>query len=77
MMEELVVKLCSTSWKRGLAKLDLWWDRTFGHSLSGRMNKLEIQTLFHGKTTIRSNLGFHCTVPMCGYVRVDIVIDGI
>jgi len=34
----------------GLAKLDLWWGRTFGRSLSGRMSKLEIQTLFHGNT---------------------------
>jgi hypothetical protein len=34
----------------GLAKLDLWCLRTFGHSLSGRMYKLEIQTLFHGNT---------------------------
>lgn len=33
-----------------LAKLDLWWFRTFGRSLSGRMSKLEIQTLFHGNT---------------------------
>lgn len=34
----------------GLGKLDLWCQRKFGHSLSGRMNKLEIQTLFHGNT---------------------------
>jgi hypothetical protein len=33
-----------------LAQLDLWWARTFGRSLSGRINKLEIQTLFHGNT---------------------------
>jgi len=34
----------------GLATLDLWCQRRFGHSLSGRMNRLEIQTLFHGNT---------------------------
>ena len=33
-----------------LASLDLWWARTFGRPLSGRMNRLEIQTLFHGNT---------------------------
>ena len=35
---------------KGLGHLDLWCQRRFGHSLSGRMNKLEIQTLFHGNT---------------------------
>jgi len=50
MMEELVVKALLHILEEGLTKLDLWWDRTFGHSLSGRMNKLEIQTLFHGNT---------------------------
>ena len=50
MMEELVVKALLHILEEGLAELDLWWDRTFGHSLSGRMNKLEIQTLFHGNT---------------------------
>jgi hypothetical protein len=34
----------------GLGKLDLWCQRKFGRSLSGRMYKLEIQTLFHGNT---------------------------
>jgi hypothetical protein len=34
----------------GLGSLDLWFERKFGRSLSGRMNKLEIQTLFHGNT---------------------------
>jgi hypothetical protein len=50
MMEELIVRALFHILEEGLAKLDLWWDRTFGHSLSGRMNKLEIQTLFHGNT---------------------------
>jgi hypothetical protein len=35
---------------RGLGRLDLWFERRFGRCLSGRMNKLEIQTLFHGNT---------------------------
>jgi hypothetical protein len=35
---------------RGLGRLDLWVERKFGRCLSGRMNKLEIQTLFHGNT---------------------------
>jgi hypothetical protein len=33
---------------RGLGRLDLWFERKFGRCLSGRINKLEIQTLFHG-----------------------------
>jgi hypothetical protein len=35
---------------KGLGELDLWCERTLGRPLSGRMNKLEIQTLFHGNT---------------------------
>jgi hypothetical protein len=35
---------------RGLGSLDLWFERRFGRPLSGRMNELEIQTLFHGNT---------------------------
>jgi len=35
---------------KGLGSLDLWFERRFGRSLSGRINKLEIQTLFHGNT---------------------------
>jgi len=35
---------------RALGRLDLWFERRFGHCLSGRINKLEIQTLFHGNT---------------------------
>jgi hypothetical protein len=35
---------------RGLGGLDLWVERKFGRCLSGRMNMLEIQTLFHGNT---------------------------
>jgi hypothetical protein len=50
MMEELVVKAFVHIVGEGLAELDLWWDRTFGRTLSGRMSKLEIQTLFHGNT---------------------------
>jgi hypothetical protein len=50
MMEELVIKAFVHIVGEGLARLDLWCFRTFGHSLSGRLNKLEIQTLFHGNT---------------------------
>lgn len=35
---------------RGVGRLDLWFERRFGRCLSGRINKLEIQTLFHGNT---------------------------
>jgi hypothetical protein len=45
LLAELVVKTGER-----LARLDLWWARVFGRSLSGRMNKIEIQTLFHGNT---------------------------
>ncbi len=33
-----------------LGELDLLWARLFGRPLSGRMNRIEIQTLFHGNT---------------------------
>jgi len=49
-MEELVVRAFVHIVGEGLAELDLWWGRTFGRSLSGRMSTLEIQTLFHGNT---------------------------
>ena len=35
---------------REVGRLDLWFERKFGRCLSGRINKLEIQTLFHGNT---------------------------
>jgi hypothetical protein len=35
---------------KGLGHLDLWCERRLGRSLSGRINKLEIQTIFHGNT---------------------------
>jgi len=35
---------------RELSRLDLWFERRLGHCLSGRINKLEMQTLFHGNT---------------------------
>jgi hypothetical protein len=41
---------------RGLGNLDLWIERRFGRCLSGRMNKLEIQTLFHGNTKDRDQI---------------------
>lgn len=36
--------------EEAIAMLDLWWARAFGRPLSGRMYKIEIQTLFHGNT---------------------------
>jgi hypothetical protein len=33
-----------------LGALDLWWVRNFGRPLSGRLARIEIQTLFHGNT---------------------------
>jgi len=36
--------------ERGLVQLDLWFEKKFGRSLSGRMNKIKIQTLFHANT---------------------------
>jgi hypothetical protein len=41
---------------RGLGNLDLWFERRFGRCLSGRVNKLEIQTLFHGNTKDRDQI---------------------
>ncbi len=52
-MSELLVKAAEMLFEltgRGLGRLDLWFERRFGHCLSGRMNRLEIQTLFHGNT---------------------------
>ena len=42
------VKLFAKATAEGLAILDLCWARVFGRPLSSRMNRLEIQTLFHG-----------------------------
>ncbi len=39
-----------------LGNLDLWFERRFGLCLSGRMNKLEIQTLFQGNTKDRDQI---------------------
>ena len=44
------VKLLAHLIGEALAALDLWWARMFGRPLSGRINRLEIQTLFHGNT---------------------------
>ncbi len=41
---------------RGVGNLDLWFERRFGRCLSGRMNKLEIQTLFQGNTKDRDQI---------------------
>ena len=50
------LKLFAKAAAEGLATLDLWWAQVFGQSLSGRMNKLEIQTLFHGNTKDREQI---------------------
>ena len=42
--------------ERGVGNLDLWCERRFGRCLSGRMNNLEIQTLFHGNTKDRDQI---------------------
>jgi len=44
------LKLIAKAATEGLASLDLWWARSFGRPLSGRMHRLEMQTLFHGNT---------------------------
>jgi len=44
------LKLLAKAITEGLASFDLWWARSFGRPLSGRMYRLEIQTLFHGNT---------------------------
>jgi hypothetical protein len=48
--EELLLKALVKAAEEGAATFDLWWGRVFGRSLSGRMFKLEVQTLFHGNT---------------------------
>lgn len=45
-----LLKLLAYVTAEGLATLDLGWERVFGRPLSGRMRRLEIQTLFHGNT---------------------------
>jgi hypothetical protein len=50
MFEELLLKALAKAAEEAVATFDLWWARVFGRSLSGRMYKLEIQTLFHGNT---------------------------
>jgi hypothetical protein len=49
-MEELIIEAIAHIVREGLAKVDLCWYRTFGRSLSGRINRLEIETLFRGNT---------------------------
>jgi hypothetical protein len=47
---ELLLKGLAKAAEEGVGRFDLWWARMFGRSLSGRLWKLEIQTLFHGNT---------------------------
>ena len=56
---DVLIRLCAELLRllgKGLGVLDLWWAKTFGRPLSGRMNKLEIQTLFHGNTRDRDQI---------------------
>ena len=50
MFEELLVKALGNMLLEGLGILDFWWSKVFGVPLSGRINRIEIQTLFHGNT---------------------------
>lgn len=50
MMEELILRVLAKAAKEELATPDLWSARRFGRSLSGRMYRIEIQTLFRGNT---------------------------
>ena len=50
MFEKLLIETLAKAAEDGVGNFDLWWGRMFGRSLSGRISKLEIQTLFHGNT---------------------------
>jgi len=47
---EMLLKALAKGAEAGVGALDLWWARAFGRTLSGRMYRIEIQTLFHGNT---------------------------
>lgn len=47
---ELLGRVIGPALEEALGTLDLFWARTFGHPLSGRFGRIEIQTLFHGNT---------------------------
>jgi hypothetical protein len=47
---ESLLKALANGAEAGVGTLDLWWAGAFGRTLSGRMYKIEIQTLFHGNT---------------------------
>ena len=49
-VEELAVQGLEWLIEEVLGTVDLAWVRVFGKPLSGRFNKLEIQTLFAGNT---------------------------
>jgi len=49
-LEEAVVKGLEWLIEEALGTVDLVWARVFGKPLSGRLNRLEIQTLFSGNT---------------------------
>ena len=47
---EKLLRVLAKGAEEAVGVLDLWWARVFGRPLSGRMNRIEIQTLFHGNT---------------------------
>jgi hypothetical protein len=55
-LEELIVKGLEWLIEETLGTVDLLWTRVFGRPLSGRINRLEIQTLFSGNTRDRDQI---------------------
>jgi hypothetical protein len=45
---EMLLKTAVKGAEDAVARLDLFWERAFGRTLSGRISRIEIQTLFHG-----------------------------
>ena len=50
MFEVELVKGVGKLTLESMATIDLWWAKIFGKPLSGRVGRIEIQTLFHGNT---------------------------
>ncbi len=49
-LEEAVVRGLEWLIEEILGTIDLAWTKVFGRPLSGRLNRLKIQTLFNGNT---------------------------
>ena len=49
-LEDAIVRGLEWLIEEVLGTVDLAWARLFGRTLSGRLNRLEIQTLFSGNT---------------------------